>query len=131
MSFYEKVTELCQKNGMTVNALIVRLGMSKSNGKSWREGAVPQMATLKKIADFFEVEVDYLITNDNADQVNVQMVNDNHGVIGKVSAPVSINNSSPDEGIDEALLSIAHQLSIIDRARLLLYANDLLNGKVQ
>lgn len=117
MTFYNRVSKLCTKEGITVNGLIVKLGMSKSNGKSWREGAVPQAATLKKIADYFGVDPEYLLngsTNNSGD------IADNHGVIGN-AAPIS-----PDDGMLQTLCGIYQKLDAISKARLLLYANDLL-----
>ena len=48
---------------MSVNRLLVEMGMSKSNAKSWSGGAVPQTATLHRIADFLNVDPAELIAN--------------------------------------------------------------------
>lgn len=101
--FYDRILNLCKNRGLTVNGLLVKLGMSKSNAKSWRLGAVPQTATLKKIADFFEVDIDTL-TND----------------------PEPQPETMPRDEMLRDLCRIYQQLSSINKARLLIYANDLL-----
>lgn len=130
MTFYERVSGLCTSHGITVNGLIVKLGMSKSNGKNWRNGAVPQAATLKKIADYFEVSPVYLL-NGNETKAAMGDVSDNHGVIGDVHAgSVSITSApaAPENGMLKTLCDIFSHLDTIDKARLLLYANDLLQA---
>lgn len=126
-TFYKRVSDLCMKQGITVNSLIVNLGMSKSNGKSWREGAVPQVSTMKRIAEYFGVDINYLM---GKDEVSINTVQDNHGVIGKVTAPVTMTTvNSPADDAKSTLLDIYDQLDAIGKARLLLFADDLRNGK--
>lgn len=60
MSFYEKLTDLCKKNGLTVTALSEKLGFSSSAGTSWKNMKnPPRPSTVKKIADYFGVSIDY------------------------------------------------------------------------
>lgn len=60
MAFYDNLTRICRERGMSVNSMIVQMGMSKSNHKAWREGAVPHEATLLKIARFLNVSANDL-----------------------------------------------------------------------
>ena len=86
---------------------------------------LPRSSTVKAVADYFGVSVDYLTSNDES--VQIKNVQDNHGIIGHTHAPVTINNGS-DRKLSEQeieLLDIFNSLSILDRAKLIVYASEL------
>jgi transcriptional regulator with XRE-family HTH domain len=58
-TFFQRVESLCLEQGISVNALAVKLKLSESTVTGWRAGAVPRIGTLKKIADYFGVSVEY------------------------------------------------------------------------
>lgn len=64
MSFYEKVCKLCRWGGVTPTALSIKLGMSRSAPTAWKNGKVPRPDTIKKIADYFGVDVSYFYDDD-------------------------------------------------------------------
>lgn len=132
MDFYEAVIALCKEKGISVTALVVELGISKSAPANWKNGSAPRAATVKKIADYFGVSPDE-ITGERAidTEISVHTVKDNHGIIGHASAPVMIVNGDKREltSQEAELLHIFEHLSVMDQARLLIYANDLTNGK--
>lgn len=57
--FYEKYVDLCRKNGYSPTGLARRIGISSRTAADWAFGSMPRPATLKKIADFFGVDVSY------------------------------------------------------------------------
>jgi len=59
--FYEQVSSLCAKKGISLSKLISDLDMSTSNGDSWKKGSIPRNSTLKKIADYFDVTIESLL----------------------------------------------------------------------
>ena len=60
--FYKKVSDLCNQNGIAMTTLAVNLGFSKSVVTNWKKTeATPRPSTVKKIADYFGVSVDYLL----------------------------------------------------------------------
>lgn len=67
--FYEQVLHLCNKKGITVFALIREMGMSKANGTYWKNGKIPKFDTLKKVADYFNVTTDFLLTGNDTPAV--------------------------------------------------------------
>lgn len=121
-TFYENLQRLCKLNGISITTLTQELGLSSSNVSGWKSGAQPQSKTLKKIAEYFHVTVDQLINGEAA------TIHDNHGIIGSTNAPVTIINGSEHVLNDQEteLLSIFQKLSVIDRARLMVYASELL-----
>jgi len=62
--FYERLTKLCGDKGITVSALLSQLKMSTGNNKKWKDGITPSYEALQKIADYFNVSVDYLLGRD-------------------------------------------------------------------
>lgn len=62
--FYEQVVKLCQSRGISVTKLTEILELSRSTANGWKNGAIPQPKTLKKIADYFEVSTKYLTEGD-------------------------------------------------------------------
>lgn len=132
MDFYETVIALCKEKGISVTALVIELGISKSAPANWKNGSTPRAATIKKIADYFAVSPDELTGNGEVDtEVTVRTVKDNHGIIGHASAPVMIVNGDKREltSQEAELLHIFERMSVMDQARLLLYASDLADGK--
>lgn len=59
--FWEKFLDLCAKNSTSPSAVCKALGFSNATATHWKNGAQPNPATLKKIANFFGVSVDYLL----------------------------------------------------------------------
>lgn len=128
MTFHDRVNALCAERGMSITKLASELGFSSSTPNNWRDMAgLPRAKTVKAVADYFGVSVDYLKGDDAA--VNVETVQDNHGIIGHTHAPVTIVNGNERKLSEQEmeLLSIFEQLSVMDRARLLVFANELQN----
>lgn len=67
MSFYERFTSLCHEHGIVPSNIGQYIGISiTSAGVSrWKDGVIPRNATLKAIADFFHVDVAYLLGKEN------------------------------------------------------------------
>jgi transcriptional regulator with XRE-family HTH domain len=58
--FYEIVNNLCKERKTTITRMAEAIGLSNAAPTSWRKGAVPKLTTLEKIAEYFDVSVDYL-----------------------------------------------------------------------
>lgn len=127
MTMYEKIQILCKNQGFEISNLgdkIPGTSVTKGTISKWKTGAVPRANTLKAIADFFGVSTDYL-TSENS--VEVQTVQDNHGIIGHTHAPVTIINGS-ERKLSEQELELLHifdKLDVVKKARLLVYASEL------
>lgn len=122
MRFYEKVNELCIKNGMSITALAMELGFSKGTPTNWKKMTKPPRAeNVKKIADYFGVDPAYF---SEENYVDVQSVQDNHGIIGHAHAPVTIINGSEKTLSEQevALMNMFEKLDVIKQAQLLAYA---------
>ena len=66
MNFYDKVNGLCWQKGISITTLAVTLGFSKGSPTGWKNTeATPRASTVKKIADYFGVSVDYFLEENN------------------------------------------------------------------
>lgn len=127
--FYNTLQQLCRQKGISVTEFAKQIGLSQSNVTTWKAGAVPRSKTLKATADYFGVSVEYLMGDD---AVNVRNVQDNHGIIGHAHAPVTINGggtASLSEQ-EEALLDLFRKMNVVSQAKLLVYAESVLNGQI-
>lgn len=63
--FYDIYCDLCKKKGVTPTRAAIEMGLSKSTPTAWKkQGITPQAAQLQKIANYFEVPIDYLMRPD-------------------------------------------------------------------
>jgi repressor LexA len=67
--FWNNFVNLCNNKGKSPTAVISELGISRGSVTHWRTGKVPHHNTLLKIADYFNVSVDYLLGKENAPDV--------------------------------------------------------------
>ena len=132
MTLYEKIQVLCKKEGFEISNLgehIPGLNVTKGSISKWKSGAVPRAKTVKAVADYFGVSIDYL-KDDNV-AMNVETIQDNRGIVERTAhTPAAITNSTERKLTDQEieLLNIFEKLSIMDRAKLLVFANGLQNG---
>lgn len=63
--FYDVYLSLCKRNGKRPSAIAAELGINKSNVSNWKNnGYTPRGEVLQKLADYFNVSVDYLLGNE-------------------------------------------------------------------
>lgn len=51
MTFYENLYDVCKKKRTTPCAVLLSIGMSKSNATKWKRGLTPRLDVIIKIAD--------------------------------------------------------------------------------
>ena len=61
--FWKNYYNLCLQKGISPNAAAKEMKISSGAVTEWKKGRVPQMPTLKKIADYFGVEVSALTSD--------------------------------------------------------------------
>lgn len=59
--FWNNFIQLCAEKNEKPNPVAKKLGISSGAITSWKKGAIPHITTVKKIADYFGVSVDYLL----------------------------------------------------------------------
>lgn len=60
--FYRNVSNLCKERRTTITKMSLDIGLSNAAASSWKKGAIPKADTLQKIADYFSVSTDYLLS---------------------------------------------------------------------
>lgn len=61
--FYDIFLKLCKQKGVTPSAVMRAIGLNKSSASYWKKGVTPSSDTLRKLADYFNVSMDYLLGN--------------------------------------------------------------------
>lgn len=59
--FYDNFLKLCEDNNIKPSVAAVKIGLDKSMPSYWKKGAYPKIETIRKIAGYFNVSVDYLL----------------------------------------------------------------------
>lgn len=62
--FWDIYVKLCADLGKSANNVAQQLGIASASVNGWKNGAAPRNSTLRKIADYFGVSVDYLLGNE-------------------------------------------------------------------
>ena len=75
--FYDLFCQLCQDKGVSVTRATVEMGLSRTIGSKWkRTGATPNGETLNRIAEYFDVSTDFLLTGQEKEQAAIDLVDD-------------------------------------------------------
>lgn len=78
MTFLEKLNILLYDKRMTKNKLLTELNLGRNSYQNWKkEGSKPRTETMKKIADYFNVDFDSLLYDDLELQYNSPVGNCN------------------------------------------------------
>lgn len=64
-TFYDEIEKLCERNDMTIAKLERELKFSNATIRRWKH-ASPSVANVKRVADYFGVTIDSLISGDHS-----------------------------------------------------------------
>ncbi len=64
MTVYERIEELRKNKGISQNKLEKELGFSNGLISKWKD-RVPSSTNLKKVADYFDTSINYLLTGED------------------------------------------------------------------
>ena len=108
--FWDNFVRLCNQAGKYPNTVAAEVGV-KSTGTvtGWKNGANPRQTVLLKLADYFGVTVEYLLTGEQKEN------------------PTSVAADGVDE-LDKEALDIMHQLPPEKRAAGLAMLRGLLSN---
>lgn len=59
--FYDIVNNLCKEHKTSITRMAEDIGLSNAAPSSWRKGSIPKLSTVKKISEYFDVPVEYLL----------------------------------------------------------------------
>ena len=71
--FYDVYCALCEKNGLTPSGAASKIGFNRASVTVWKNtGKAPKQELLLKIADYFGVTTDYLLTGEGIEKAPTQ-----------------------------------------------------------
>lgn len=59
--FFDQYKKICAERGISPNGAAKEIGLPSSSVTHWKDGAIPRIKTVQKIADYFGVTTDYLL----------------------------------------------------------------------
>jgi transcriptional regulator with XRE-family HTH domain len=125
----QKIKERRLSLQMTLADLGTKVGVGASTVRKWETGYIKDMRSdkIQKVADALGVTPSYLMGWDESQNVNIDSVHSNNGIIGQSNAPVTINGNAPITlSKEEAeILRIYKELGVKHRIKLLTTALDL------
>ncbi len=130
-SMGQKIKERRIELGLTLEELGNMVGAGASTVRKWETGYIKNMRSdkIRRVADALQVTPAYLMGWDESQNVHVEQVHTNNGLIGQANAPVNIKNgdSLPEQMSKEEteLLRIYAALSVKGRMKLLTTAMEL------
>ena len=75
--FYDIYAHLCEQIGKSPSSVARELGINKSNVTNWKNnGYTPRGNVLNKIAEYFDVSIDYLLGKENTSSAPSNINND-------------------------------------------------------
>lgn len=116
MTTLERVKKLCESHGITVPILEKRLNIPNNTIYQWNKRA-PNTDRLEKVADYFDVSVDYLLGR--TDKKNYYDLTDKDERDIQKDLEKLINNLSSDSGFAAADGSTPDELEEEDRELLI------------
>lgn len=107
MTFYQKLLALCRRKGVSVSAIgkNIETPVTRATVSTWKtRGSLPRPETVKAIADYFDVDVEWLLDD-------------------------SRDFEAPEQGEDKMLVKLLdmwNKMDILQRAELLTQAVTIL-----
>ena len=90
--FYNKFVQLCQRDGISPSKAASLIGFNRSSVSMWKaQGYTPRREILVKIANYFNVSVDYLLGEEDKEKKTT----DNDGLSEEEKALLDLFNRVP------------------------------------
>ena len=66
--FFDTLSALCQMKGISTYKACTDIGLNRAAVGKWKKGTIPNGTTLSKLADYFNVTTDYLLTGEEKEK---------------------------------------------------------------
>lgn len=128
---YEKFAQLCEERGKSQSAAAEEAGISKNLPGRWKNGtAEPSNASVKKLAAYFDVPVEYFRADDlnimNGQVIGSAIMQGNSGsnIRFNANAHVNSDNENADQLTEQEaeLLRIFRSLNVKGKTAMMTYA---------
>ena len=95
--FWQNFKKLCESIGTSPNAVCANIGLSTAAATYWKNGSIPKGDALIKLADYFNVSVDYLLGRDIPDSPIVLSYNGSNPLKQEISSIITDILDSTDD----------------------------------
>ena len=75
-TFYERFVYLCEQKGKKRTTVVREIGISSGNPAAWKEGRVPNMEIVQKLAGYFGVTPSYFFDEETKTAPGEEMSGD-------------------------------------------------------
>lgn len=100
--FGRRFKEERKRKGLTQEQLADKFFLNKSSISRYEKGTqTPEMPTLQKIADFFEVSTDYLLGRTDERNLQIEKPKLDEGITTINAKKINVDEDLPDEAIDK------------------------------
>lgn len=128
--FKDKFAKLlleAKKKGLSAAKIADELGYKRARFTDWKNGRCePDSESLKKIADYFGVSVDYLLEDDGAEGKNITANNNTQSTVTQIdnsnaNIKISANNADYSQN-EKELIKIFRDLNFRSQIKVITYA---------
>lgn len=105
LMFYERFIQLCEDNNEKPTNVLKSIGVSSGNLNNWKNGASVKSDILMQLSEHFNVSIDYLL--------------------GKTE-----NTTIKSSNDTLELVKMIESLSLVDRSKIVVMIDELINKKV-
>lgn len=132
MKTIDKIIFIIEQKGIVPSQMAKDLGFSSGLYSQWKSGLQnPSAEKLFKIAEYLDCSVDYLL--DRTDDPKIIRNSGNNinqqNIGGNATANIGTDDSERSDADAHELLDMIKQLSIVQRAEIILKINEMLNEK--
>lgn len=106
--FYDILKHLCALNNTNVTTLCNQIGINSGNTGAWKKGKLPGAEILQKIADYFNVSVDYLLEREDI-KSPAPISDRDRAILERIAKMSPENQAKADEYLDLLLMLQASQ----------------------
>ena len=126
--FWDVFSDLCEKNNIKPNPLAEKIGVSSGVVTKWKKGCVPSTDALLKIADYFDVSIDYLLGRPDDACTNVSTDGSNNNIQNGNNNNIAITNCDYDIN-EKKLIEKFRELDYEEQIKLMAEVIDRVKGK--
>ena len=107
--FKEKFIQLCNKKGESPSSVCRKVGVTPATFSCWTDISVPRKATLMRIADYFNVPVDYLLGKEDGEPLT--LTDEENELVTKYRAAGEETRTAVKKILDIPMPSIADDIA--------------------
>lgn len=123
---YTRILNLCRNKGITINKLEQALSIGNGTISKW-DKSCPKATTLKKVAEFFNISLEYLLSGNDLENNQTFYNSINNNKHSSITITNGEKHTRELSEIESELLKISNNLNTKNKTSLLTYAYKLEN----